>query len=117
MGKFPKQIRVNERVDGVRVPCQPRLRQKRTGGWQGKELRPYFIITIIMHGLPALPGDIIKARMRGGALYLPLKGMSLPIFFSVLEKKRRTEGTTDGREATANDVRYFGDLAEASLGR
>ena len=65
----------------------------------------------------ALPGDVIKARMRGGALYLPLKGMSLPIFFSVLEKKRRTEGTTDGREATANDVRYFGDLAEASLGR
>ena len=84
------------------------------GGRQGKELRQYFIITIIMHGLP---GDVIKARMRGGALYLPLKGMSLPIFFSVLEKKRRTEGTTDGREATANDVRYFGDLAEASLGR
>ena len=70
-----------------------------------------------MHGLPSLPGDVIKARMRGGALYLPLKGMSLPIFFSVQEKKRRTEGTTDGREATANDVRYFGDLAEASLGR
>ena len=40
---------------------------------------------------PALPGDVIKARMRGGALYLPLKGMSLPIFFSVLRKKRRTE--------------------------
>ena len=54
-------------------------------------MRQYFIITIIMHGLPSLPGDVIKARMRGGALYLPLKGMSLPIFFSVQRKKRRTE--------------------------